>query len=208
MNDAKMMRKGAIFLVFYVVGVVVTVSTAAGHDLHLFAAVAGENITGYTYYNGGERVPNVDIEIWGAGDDIVFMGKTDEKGEFSFSPRYQSDYKVVAISGDGHRAAQEIKAGSLPAGLPEKGDVGGDLLAGVPAFGWSGADEMGGAEMGVTEEALRAMVEEAVARQVRPLQEQLQQYESKVRVRDIVGGIGFICGLAGVALFFAAKRKK
>ena len=207
MNDSEMTRKGVFLLVFCVVGLAVTGVTGAVHELHLFAAVEGKNITGYTYYHGGERVANVDIEIWGAGDDIVFMGKTDEQGEFSFAPKYVSDYKLIAMSADGHRAEQEIKAGALPTGLPEKGEVVEDPLAGVPAFGWSGA-EAGGDEMVITAEVLRTIVDESVARQVRPLQEQLQSYESQVRVRDVVGGIGFICGLGGVGMFFASKRQK
>jgi len=202
MNDSKKTWLGAFLLVFCVVGAMISGATGAVHELHLFASVAGENITGYTYYHGGERVANVDIEIWGAGDDIVFMGKTDEKGEFSFAPTYKSDYKVVAMTSDGHRAEQEIKAGSLPAGLPEKGEVVEDPLADVPAFGWGGTGETGGDEFAITEEALRTIVDESVARQVRPLQEQLAEYESKVRVRDIVGGLGFICGLAGVGFYF------
>ena len=43
--------------------------------------------------------------------------------------------------------------------------------------------------------------------QVRPLQEQIQHYENKIRLHDVVGGIGFIVGLAGVSFYFAGKRK-
>ncbi|MCP4707573.1 MAG: DUF4198 domain-containing protein [Planctomycetes bacterium] len=207
MKYSKMTCSCAFLMVFCMPGGAVFGATGMGHELHLFVSVAGENITGYTYYQGGERVVNVDIEIWGAGDDIVFMGKTDEKGEFIFKPTYQSDYKVVAMSVDGHRAEQEIKASALPSGLPEKGEVVENPLSGVPAFGWSGAEADAG-EIVIAEESLRAILDESVARQVRPLQEQLAEYESKVRIRDVVGGLGFICGLAGVGMIFASKKQK
>ncbi|MEJ2456241.1 MAG: hypothetical protein P8103_19125 [Candidatus Thiodiazotropha sp.] len=56
---------------------------------------------------------------------------------------------------------------------------------------------------GVTEAAL----ERAVARQIRPLREALQGYEEQVRLRDIIGGIGYIVGLAGLGLWWGRRRK-
>lgn len=54
--------------------------------------------------------------------------------------------------------------------------------------------------------SLVALVEEAVARQVRPLREQLLAHEERVRLRDILGGIGYILGLAGLVLWWHARR--
>ncbi len=55
--------------------------------------------------------------------------------------------------------------------------------------------------------ALRDMIAEAVASQVRPLREQLNDYQDQVRFRDIVGGIGYIFGLAGITLWLRAARR-
>jgi nickel transport protein len=51
-------------------------------------------------------------------------------------------------------------------------------------------------------------VEQAVARQIRPLREALQAHEERVRMRDILGGIGYIVGLAGLALWWSSRRRK
>lgn len=57
-----------------------------------------------------------------------------------------------------------------------------------------------------TDGSLVALVEEAVARQVRPLREQLLAHDERVQLRDILGGIGYILGLAGLVLWWHARR--
>ena len=54
--------------------------------------------------------------------------------------------------------------------------------------------------------ALARLVEQAVARQLGPLRLELQQYADRVRLADLLGGIGFIFGLAGVALWWRSRQ--
>lgn len=49
-------------------------------------------------------------------------------------------------------------------------------------------------------------VDRAVSRQVRPLLEAFSVADSRIRLNDIVGGIGMIFGLAGVAMWMSARR--
>jgi nickel transport protein len=50
------------------------------------------------------------------------------------------------------------------------------------------------------------MIERAVARQVRPLREELMAAQDQARLHDILGGIGYILGLTGIALWWRARR--
>jgi nickel transport protein len=50
-------------------------------------------------------------------------------------------------------------------------------------------------------------VEAAVARQIRPLRLQMDAMEERARFSDIMGGIGTIFGLFGIAAWLAAKRR-
>jgi nickel transport protein len=52
---------------------------------------------------------------------------------------------------------------------------------------------------------LAALIEQSVARQVRPLREQLDSYQETVRWHDVLGGIGYIIGLGGLAYGFASR---
>jgi nickel transport protein len=49
------------------------------------------------------------------------------------------------------------------------------------------------------------MVEQAVARQVRPLREQLIAHQDRIRLQDLLGGIGYILGLAGLVLWWRSR---
>lgn len=49
-------------------------------------------------------------------------------------------------------------------------------------------------------------VEAAVARQIRPLRLQLDAMEERARFSDIMGGIGTIFGVFGIAAWIAARR--
>ena len=47
---------------------------------------------------------------------------------------------------------------------------------------------------------------QAVADAVRPLREQLDAYEDTIRLRDLLGGVGYIAGVAGLVYFMKARR--
>jgi nickel transport protein len=49
---------------------------------------------------------------------------------------------------------------------------------------------------------------EAVHAQLVELRKQLNQHEQSLRLRDILGGIGYIVGIAGVAFYFLGIRRK
>lgn len=45
-------------------------------------------------------------------------------------------------------------------------------------------------------------------REIAALRRQLDEYQAEIRLRDIVGGLGYILGLAGGWLWMSAKREK
>ena len=55
---------------------------------------------------------------------------------------------------------------------------------------------------------LEAVVEAVVSRHVTPLREQLNAYEDRLRWRDVLGGIGYILGLTGLAAAFSTHRRR
>ncbi|MFP4077364.1 MAG: hypothetical protein ACLFTD_12930, partial [Halochromatium sp.] len=50
-------------------------------------------------------------------------------------------------------------------------------------------------------------VEQAVARQLRPLREALAEAQARVAFRDLLGGLGYIAGLAGLGLWWTRRRR-
>jgi nickel transport protein len=52
-----------------------------------------------------------------------------------------------------------------------------------------------------------AALEAAIARQIRPLREQLDAAESRIRLHDLMGGIGTIFGLFGCWAWLQSRRR-
>jgi nickel transport protein len=56
--------------------------------------------------------------------------------------------------------------------------------------------------------AVAAEIERAVARQVRPLREALAQAQGRAQLRDILGGVGYILGIAGIGIWWSARQRR
>jgi nickel transport protein len=53
---------------------------------------------------------------------------------------------------------------------------------------------------------LETAIARTVARQIQPLREELIAAEDRVRLRDILGGVGYILGLTGLALWWRCRE--
>ena len=175
---------------------------ARAHRLKVFAAAEGTAISGYVYFPGGGRARGVKVLVFGPQDRLLGTLTTDDAGEFTFKATRRCDHKFVADSGDGHRA-------EFPVGAHE---LAGDLAAleaapATPALPSPAPSSpaRGGA---LPSSGLSDAVSEAVARQIRPLREQIEQLEETRQFRDILGGIGYVFGIMGLILFFKSWAKQ
>lgn len=53
-----------------------------------------------------------------------------------------------------------------------------------------------------------AAIEKAVAHQVRPLREAFAQSQARAQLQDILGGIGYILGIAGLGIWWTGRQKR
>lgn len=176
---------------------IVLAPPALAHGVNVFATAEGRTIKGFAYFSGGERLPGAKVAIHGPDKAVLGETITDDNGAFAFEASRRMDHVVVVNTGDGHAASFVVRAVQLPESLPE----GGRLAQGPGAAGAEPADH------DEHDHELEEMVEEAVARQIGPLREQLVAYEAKVRWHDVLGGVGYILGLFGIAFYVAGRRK-
>ena len=54
---------------------------------------------------------------------------------------------------------------------------------------------------------LKTLIESAVSGQVAPLRAELQEVQDERRIQDILGGIGYIAGLAGLGMLWFSRRR-
>jgi nickel transport protein len=149
-------------------------------------------ITGYAYFPGGSRVPNAPIEVWGPEDTKLDETLTNAAGEFSYLTTSPFEHTFILNLGDGHRAYYTIRAEELSGtqSLPENNELS------SPKFSFSPSTQ-----------ELEQLIETAVNKQIRPLREQLEAYEEKIRFHDLIGGIGYIFGLMGLWFYFGTRRQ-
>lgn len=190
-------------------GVVIAVLTASAatpalaHKLKVFAAAVGERIEGTVYFVGGGPARGAQILIESPDGTLIDALTADDAGAFAFTAKVRADHVIRTGAADGHSARMTIPASLLPASLPlpasglgaTAADAG-EAPAPAPPQGASASD--------VTD--IEASLARAVAQQVAPLREQLNTYEDRVRLRDVLGGLGYILGLAGLFAWMRARR--
>lgn len=199
-------RRRAAALVLVLAGLLAGVAPAAAHKLKVFATVEGGAITGFAFFVGGGRPEGAHVAFRDdAGHDLA-SAITDTSGAFAFTPAKAEDITVVVDAGDGHSAQTHIAAERLaPLADPAVGAAAPSPAAMAPTA--EPASRPAAPAAGCDPALMARLVDEAVARQIRPLLEAEAEAEDKVRFRDVVGGIGMIVGLFGTALWASTRAK-
>ena len=176
---------------------------AQAHRLHLWAAVAeGHTINGRAYFSGGGGARHLTVRILDGEGRLLAEVRTDDKGDFTFAAQVRCDHQFVAASPDGHRDSFTIPAAQLPDDLPSLPNTTPHVEA--PAAPADAEDTAATSN----EVKLQRLIDSAVARHTMPLRRQLQAYEDKVRLHDILGGIGYIVGLTGIGFYLLGRRRR
>jgi nickel transport protein len=162
------------------------------HGIQVFAFADGDRIEGSAYFAGGGVASGAHIRVLDAEGGLLAQLEPDAEGAFSYRARAPVDHLIVAETGDGHRAEWRVSAAELGPGFPTAAAQGSASEGGVA--GRSFADPSAQSE-------LTALIEQAVARQVRPLREELLAAQGRASLRDVLGGIGYLFGLAGVLMW-------
>jgi len=188
------------------------------HKVEVFAEVEGTTIQGMVYFRGGTPVQDAKVEAFAPDGKKLGETTTDAKGEFALAAKYRCDVRLVVNAGGGHGAEGKVGADELPKELPPYGgaspadqemptpeeDPGHEAEPAVEA-----SPAPADAAPATPEEArLQKLIEAAVREQVRPLERKLAKYQEKIRLSDVLGGIGYILGITGLLFFFLGARRK
>jgi nickel transport protein len=183
------------------------------HKVRVFAYGDGDNIVGETSFNGGRTPKNVEIFVENAGDGSSLLTTlTDEEGRFSFpipeiARKQQLNLRIVVNVGEGHRNEWLLEANEyLPEATAQSAPVATPPIVeeSVPRLT---AVTTGSEPYKVNEDLLRRIVEESIEKQLGPVKRMLaENRERKVSLQDILGGLGYIFGLAGIAAYLKSKK--
>jgi nickel transport protein len=171
------------------------------HDIHLTASAEGKTIRGRVTYPDGSPVKNCTVTGHDAADEAIAKTATDDDGRYSFEARWRCDYHLEAETSDGHGKEYVLKAALLPSDLPERENSANEEKH-ADAHSHSHAAENPGDENPWTIEQIRLVQSKLDA-----LGEKIEANEKGVRLRDILGGIGYILGVFGLFAMIANRKK-
>lgn len=173
-------------------------NAAHAHKLKVFAFAEGDRIEGSTYFVGGAPASGATIEVMGPEDRLLATLVPDANGEFSYEVATHKNHVVVANTGDGHVARWTVSSAELIGEISDSADPNTDSKP---------PSDIANPSTRPANRELATLIEQAVARQVRPLREQLIRNEDQVRLRDIIGGVGYIIGIFGLAIWWQQRRR-
>ena len=201
--------KGILVLFVFAVSYFFAVNTACAHKAIIFAWVEGDTIYTESKFSGGKKVKKGDIIVYDLQGNRLVEGKTNEQGEFSFKIPKKTTLKIVIQAGTGHRGEW-----TLP--VEEMGEVTSQQSVQVEETKKTGETASVKTEKQtpsvsaskLSPDDIQLAVEKALDKKLKPVMKKLA--ESRQRgptVNDILGGIGYILGLVGIAGYFHYRRK-
>jgi nickel transport protein len=187
---------------------------AKAHRVRIFAYGQGEYIAGGTSFSGGRKLKDAEIIVNAPGGRTLLRTKTDNQGGFRFRIPQEArenhlDLLIVVNGGDGHRGewplsaaeyldSTEIDGKSIQ--QPEKADR--EIENGFDNNQMSSFQD-------IQEQQIRRIVEDVLDKKLAPIKYMLAESRDQgPRLRDILGGIGYILGLAGIVVYFKSKKRE
>ncbi len=172
---------------------------ASAHRVNIFAWVEGDTVHTESKFSGGKRVKGGEIVVYDLDGKQLLSGKTNADGEFSFKIPKKTGMKIVIQAGMGHRGEWTIPTSELVPPEPEStGSPKTSQEASEPRIEESPADL----------DEIRGVVEQSLDRKLNPILKMLAESRDKgPTISDILGGIGYILGLMGLAAFLHYRRK-
>ncbi len=204
-----------IFLVLF------PLSSAMAHKVRVFAYESGGEIFTEAKFNNGRPAKNSAIVVMNNADGAVLIeGLTDDKGLFHFTIPKQAKANKITMNvivdvGEGHRGSWLLSPSDYlfeknitPSPPPAQHSIQPQSLQPQSSQPQSSQPAKGLArdtDYSRLEQIFEKTLEQELAPIIRMLAE---NKEDKLTLRDILGGLGFIFGIAGMAAYFQSKKTR
>ena len=187
---------------------------ASAHRVNVFAWAEGDMVYVEGKFSGGKKIMGGKIIVTDSSGIEMLSGHTNNQGQFSFKRPQPKELKIVLEAGMGHRAewtlpidagrgahsAEDSQSEPVPAPNEPKN-------SGEPYF--QTAKTPIGNYTGPSRVEIEAIVEKALDKKMEPVLKMLAESHAKgPGIADILGGIGYIIGLVGIAAYFHSRKKK
>jgi nickel transport protein len=166
------------------------------HSVSVYAWVEGDMVFTESSFASGSRAAHSQIAVFDEGGNKLLTGKTDNQGLFSFKLPKKDDLKIVLRTPEGHGAEFHLKVEEKPMSEDRReGEYTEEPshIVGSPC---------------ISREEFRSALEEVLDEKLEQMRERLEaSRKGAPGLTEIFGGIGYILGLMGVAIYFTHRRK-
>lgn len=193
----RLVSGSAFFALFFVL----PPGPAQAHRVTVFAWVEGETVHTESKFSGGKPVKEGEVLVYDLEGNQLLSGKTDAQGDFSFPIPKRTGMRIVIQAGMGHRGEWTIPAGEVaPDGLKPEPPAARESPSGAAAPATAAPN--------VGPDQVRLAVEEALDQRLGPVLKMLvERQDGGPTLRDVLGGVGYILGLMGLAAYIHFRRK-
>jgi nickel transport protein len=168
---------------------------AHAHKVNVFAWVSGDTVTVESRLSGNTPLQNSKVIVTNKqSEEILIEGTGDKKGIFTFTIPTEvkgsnNDLLITVSGGDGHQAQWLLPAS-------EFSTVTTATTVSQPT-----------STMGLNNRELQLMLRQLFDEELAPIKRSLAKAEEKkTDFRDILGGLGYLLGLAGLITWFKNKK--
>jgi len=147
----------------------------------------------------------------------LLSGTTDDQGFFSFpipeaAKKNRYNLEIIANSGDGHKNSWHLSAADYLQIEENSVSQPPPPLLPVPPHQPIQLDQLNQHRVSacvLDEQQLTRIIESTLEKKLAPVKRSLaMQQETGPSLQDILGGIGYILGLAGITAYFKSQKKK
>ena len=193
---------------------------ADAHRVNVFAWVEGNTIYTTSKFSSGRVAQKSLIEVYDSRKNLLLSGRTDTAGAFSFAIPKIDDLEIVLEAGTGHRGTWTIKKGELestqkdpssePKSPPSELEQTRTILPEESnPHDLHEASEWSPKKTAELEKIIEETISRTLDRKLHPLMTMIAETRNpKPGFREILGGLGYIFGLIGVAAYVHSRRRK
>ena len=177
------------------------------HRINIFCYVDGDNINCEAKFTPGGALKKGKIIVTSVQTgDILLKTATNEKGEASFKIPKKAidnhwDLKIACNAEMGHRNFWIIKSDEF---LPQQKEI-------VETTERERAEYKEIEEpkkASISKKELEIIVSKVISKELSPIKRDIAELrEHGISFQDIIGGLGYIFGIAGIAFYFMSKRR-
>ncbi len=183
----------AIFLCF------ISEATTFAHKVYIFAWQEEDTVHTESYFGSKKKVKDGLIQVFDSSGQKLLEGHTNAQGEFSFKPPQKTNLHIIVEAGMGHK-------GEFFLDLEEPEAF---LTAETESTETRNTEPLSSTPASADAQEIRRIVEEALDSRFKPFMRELARIrkEKEPGFTEIIGGIGYIVGLMGLAMYFRSRKK-